>query len=181
MTKGKSFGADRVLAMMFMVSVLMLLAIPVIGNVAGRRQVATGDTPKEVAEMRARLDAEEDALGFTLNFLLVGGITGILVSLATGLVIAYGIGPSWMARRHDGMVVQDKFGDDGENKYFGQSVPNIRGVRYCVRVTLADGRPAEFFTDRETYGTIVVGQVLAARLLGRRLVKIESAERRPDG
>ena len=167
--------------MMFMVSVLMLLAIPVIGNVAGRRQVATGDTPKEVAEMRARLDAEEDALGFTLNFLLVGGITGILVSLATGLVIAYGIGPSWMARRHDGMIVMDTFGDDGENKWFRRSVPNLPGIRYVVRVRLADGKGREFFTDRETYMGIAVGQRLDARLLGRRLVKIESGTKSSGG
>lgn len=174
MRKVKRLRAEKVIAIMVVASVCMLLAIPVIGYMFARPPIATGSTPAEVAQNKAEIDTVYTGAVFVIKALGVVGIAGILVSLASGLVIAFGIGPSWLARRHDGMVVQDKFGDDGLNKYFGQSVPNVPGVRFYVRVTLADGRPAEFFTDRETYRTIAVGQVLDARLLGRRLVKIES-------
>ena len=79
------------------------------------------------------------------------------------------------------MVVMDTFGDDGENKWFRRSVPNLPGIRYVVRVRLADGKGREFFTDRETYMGIAVGQRLDARLLGRRLVKIESVTKSSGG
>ena len=177
--KGKPFGADRVLAMMFMVSVIMLIAIPVVGRLGGRPRIGIEGTREEVARVRAQEKREAAVQGFMLNFLLVGGITGILVTLASGLVIAYGIGPSWLARMHEGMVVMDTFGDDGQNKWFRRSVPDLPGIRYIVRVRLADGRRREFFTDRETYMKIVAGQRLDARLLGRRLVKIEAITKLP--
>ena len=168
------------IAIMIVASVCMLLAIPIIGRMFAYPSVATGDTPAERAESQANIDAVDAGAVFVIKALAVVGIAGIVVSIASGLVIAFGIGPSWMARRHEGIVVVDKFGDDGQNKYFGDSIPDIPGVRYYVRVKLADGRPAEFFTNRATHRTIAAGQVFTAHLLGRRLVSIEPPKRRPD-
>jgi len=95
MRKVKRLRAEKVIAIMVVASVCKLLAIPIIGYMFARPPIATGSTPAEVAQNKADIDTAYTAAVFVIKALGVVGIAGIVVSLASGLVIAFGIGPSW--------------------------------------------------------------------------------------
>jgi len=162
------------------VSIMMLLSVPVVGRLFGRPNVVVGDTPQEEARLHEQEEARDDRVGATLRFLTIGGFVGIGLSLTTGLVIAFGVGPSWMASQRSGLVVQDTFAEDSDQKYFGPSAPDVPGVRYYVRARDGEGKLTEFHTDRATYSKIRQGQSLNVRVLGRRLVSIDRVEERGD-
>ena len=173
MEKKRGFRTERALAVFFVLSALLLIASPITSSLGNIPQKREGESVVDATRRNLIEDQSHNTLRPLANVFLYTGVAGLLLTLGAGLAIAYGVGPGWMQRQLKGLTVQELFADDGTNKYFGADPPRHKEVKYYVRVVMASGEITEFFTDRPTYRRFNIGDKFDARVLGRRLIKID--------
>lgn len=171
--KSSGFKAEKVLAFMFVLSALMLIAVPIVDRIGAIPQTQEGETVADAMRRASQEVEEKNTMRPVANLLFYSGIAGVVITLGAGLVIALGIGPAWMSRSVRGMIVRETFADDGTNKYFTKDPPQLKGLRYYARVALSDDTVTEYIVDKQLYRRLQVGDKLNAKVIGRRIVELE--------
>jgi hypothetical protein len=122
------------------------------------------------ASWESYTEARESWYG--LGLWVLGGSLGFALLLGIlGLVIALGLGPSWMAKTVHGVRVEERLlhYPDGTTHYNRAPLSDC-SVRCYVRVRLPNGTVTELSTDEDTYRRLKLGTEGSARMVGRRLV-----------
>ncbi|MCX7799607.1 MAG: hypothetical protein N2109_04615 [Fimbriimonadales bacterium] len=105
--------------------------------------------------------------------IVLGAASG-LAALAAGLAVAFGIGPRFLARRVEGVVVSRTVFSDGE--IFEDGDPELLGGRcYVTLWQPVDQHLTELWCEPQAYRRLRKGCRARVRALGRRLVAIERA------
>ncbi len=142
-------------------------------------RVDSNDTAEERATKRERIRKKNATFNFLYPAVFYGGIVTTLISLGTGLVIAFGVGPRWMGSIVNG-TVSERFVDYQGTQHFGVPEHVSEGARFYVRFQTAAGHSDEVATSPEVYALLAPGTVFRGRALGSRLTELHSPLTPPD-
>jgi hypothetical protein len=98
-----------------------------------------------------------------------------LVALALiliGLMIAFGVGPKFLARRLQGVEIMERIALLPEGGVLFDVPKDAEGVRRYLRLRLADGHTTEVNCSVEDYAAARVGMRADAVVIGRRLLEL---------
>jgi hypothetical protein len=96
----------------------------------------------------------------------VGGWSLSGAALGAGLMVAFGVGPGWMAVWRRRWYVTERFGYADGHKAFGAEGENLQGRLY-VRFRMPNGRTMELSVPKEVYRAASVGMLTDVKVLGR--------------
>jgi hypothetical protein len=168
-----SFRTEQMFAAMFAAAASGLWwGLDTMSKTPRRRQFESHE------EWRAAMERTTD-LG-----VFVAGASGVsmVLLLAAGLMIAFGVGPSFLARYWVGVRVEERLllYPDGTVHYNRGALSDC-DVRHYLRIRLPDGSATEVQCKEEVYDALRIGAVGNARILGRRLLSFVRTESGPGG
>lgn len=90
-----------------------------------------------------------------------------MASVLISIVIAFGVGPSWIGRRRKGTVCA-KLIFHGGNTFVGEEAEGVQGNRYYLRIELDNGEVTEWWVRPEQFRSVREGDEVWAKVIGRR-------------